>query len=94
MLKNAPRLYGQFGNSVCKKEKTAEDIAKEYEKSFDVVDEYFYSVVEGMIDRISSEAYNGDIKIPRKSKDKGAYYTQALEKLYTAHIEVDGKKKM
>ena len=93
IAEKTPQDYmDSLATAYVKKEKTAEDIAKEYEKSFDVVDEYFYSVVEGMIDRISSEAYNGDIKIPRKSKDKGAYYTQALEKLYTAHIEVDGKK--
>ena len=93
IAEKTPQDYmDSLATAYVKKEKTAEDIAKEYEKSFDVVDEYFYSVVEGMIDRISSEAYNGDIKIPRKSKDKGAYYTQVLEKLYTAHIEVDGKK--
>ncbi len=92
-LEETPKEYiNKLALSYVKKEKTKEEIAEEYEKSFKVVDEYFNHTVDGIIDRLVTDSHCGNIKIPKKSKNKGEYYVQALREVYTAHIERDGEK--
>ncbi|MBP3545736.1 MAG: hypothetical protein J6K16_01220 [Alphaproteobacteria bacterium] len=92
-LEEAPEEHiNKIALSYVKKEKNKEEIAAEYEKSFKVVDEYFHSTVDGIIDRLVTDSHSGNIKIPKRTKNKGSYYEQALRELYTAHIEKDGTK--
>ena len=89
---NTPQEYlSATAQSYLKQEKTREEISEEYKKSFEIVNKHFKHTIDAMIDRIATDSHNGTIKIPRKTKEKGMYYEQALAKLYTVSIEKDGE---